>query len=572
MAALVFGAVAAWLMQGALLSGGHRVVGARDTETWPFLWGHWWMAHSLLAEGHFPYRTDLLDFPAGGVLWLKDPLTTLLVVPLQQLWGLPQAFTASGWLLFTLAGVGFTLLARSLGVRLWLAVAAGLGFAFSPHSLGEAYNANSEALNVAWCAWWLWALLQAIRRPAWWRVPVGALVLMALLVGNQYFGLAMAAVSAPLALWGLWGVRRSGHVRASLLALTATVLLGLLLFAPWARLLLRSMTAPDQLTLLEDAVQLGLPYVTDLRHLLRPLASLAGVDRPPPFQDIVYPGFILVAGALVAPLLACRGSARYAWPLLGLGFLVLAMGPALMVDGRLVIGSKGPIFLPWAYLVGGHPLLEKMSLPHRLAAVASLFFALGLALSAEGTARRLARRRWLALLLPLAAFAEILLYPSYDIPLHTVDARQPAWCAALADASGAGAVLDLPFKLGKNASYRYLYRQAGHQRPIAASLRHGPLPGVAGRIPWLRTLGAYQRGEVATPAPHPSLAAELREQGFAWVVLHQRALMELRGPAEVNTWRTLLAPALGEGMPMSEDTRIYALEPQSSISPPGGGA
>ena len=66
--------------------------------------------------------------------------------------------------------------------------------------------------------------------------------------------------------------------------------------------------------------------------------------------------------------------------------------------------------------------------------------------------------------------------------------------------------------------------------------------------------------------------AELREQGFAWVVLHQRALMELRGPAEVNTWRTLLAPALGEGMPMSEDTRIYALEPQSSISPPGGGA
>ena len=66
----------------ALASAGRRVVGAENTETWTFLWGHFWMAQSITEEGRLPLKTDLLAFPQGGTLWLKDPLWALALLPL----------------------------------------------------------------------------------------------------------------------------------------------------------------------------------------------------------------------------------------------------------------------------------------------------------------------------------------------------------------------------------------------------------------------------------------------------------------------------------------------------------
>ena len=561
-AVLVNAGVAALLYADALISVGRRVVSGPDTEVWPFLWGRYWMARSLM-EGKLPLHTNLLDFPAGGTLWVKDPVAFLLTLPVQLLAGIPAAFTACGLLLFTLSGVGFFLLARLLGAGRWVAILSGLTFAFCPHALGEAYNANTEAFAGGWCALWLWAMLRAGRRPGVGAVALAGLVLAGLLVTNQYFALAMAAASGPM----LWlDLRGRPRRRRALVAVGAAVLLGLVLFAPVAWVIHGAISAPDKLNTLPAEVPLKVPNVSDLKHLVLPLSALSGPQTlGAPFQDLIYPGFLLAALALAAPLLGPRGSWRWLFPAAGLFFLVMSLGPALMVDGHLVTAGGEPVRLPWAYLVSGKPLVGNMSLPHRMAIPAGLFFSLGLAWTAGGLAGRLQRRgpRWAAAAPALAVVAllEILLYPPYRVPLATVEADRPAHARLLAALPAKGAVLNLPFQSHHHTLRRYMWWQAVHGRPVAASLRHSSHPTAARRDPWLLAVADFEKyGNRPLPGADAAARERLASIGFGFVVFHQRRWARLfpgqRGPA----WFDTLTRSLGRGVALADGTVVFALE------------
>ncbi len=562
-AALVHAGVAALLYADALLSMGRRVVSGPDTEVWPFLWGRYWMARSL-AEGQLPLRTNLLDFPAGGTLWVKDPVAFLLTLPVQLVAGIPAAFTACGLLLFTLSGVGFFLLARMLGAGRWIAITAGLTFAFCPHALGEAYNANTEAFAGGWCALWLWAMLRTARRPRPGAVALAGLILAGLFVTNQYFALAMAVVSGPLLWLDLRG--RVGR-RRSLLAVGAAVLLGLALFAPVAWVIHGAISATDKLNTLPAQVPLKVPNVSDLKHLVLPLSALSGPGTlGAPFQDLIYPGFLLAALALAAPWLGPRGPWRWVFPGLGLFFLVLSLGPALMVDGQLVTAGGEPVRLPWAYLVSGKPLVGNMSLPHRMAIPAGLFFSLGLAWSAGGLARRLQRRgpRWAAAAPALAVVAllEILLYPPYRVPLATVEADRPAHARLLAALPARGAVLNLPLQSHHHTLRRYMWWQAVHGRPIAASLRHSSHPTAARRDVWLRQLADFEKyGNRPLPGADVDAGRRLAAMGFGFVVFHQRRWARLFPQQDGPAWRGTLTRSLGRGVALADGAVVFALDP-----------
>ena len=573
-AALVHAGVAALLYSDAIISAGRRVVSGPDTEVWPFLWGRFWMARSL-GQGQLPLRTDLLDFPAGGTLWVKDPVAFLLTLPLQLVAGIPAAFTACGVLLFTFSGVGFFLLARLLGAGRWVAILAGLTFAFCPHALGEAYNANTEAFAGGWCALWLWSMLRAARRPRPGAVILAGVILAGLLITNQYFALAMAVVSGPLLWLDLRGggktTDRARSWRPSLTAVGASVLLGLALFAPVAWVIHLAISAPDKLNTLPAEVPLKVPNVTDLKHLLLPLSELSGPQTlEAPFQDLVYPGFLLAAAALAAPWLGPRGPWRWFFPAAGLFFLVMSLGPALMVDGHLVTRGGEPVHLPWYYLVSGRPLVGNMSLPHRLAIPTGLFLSLGLAWSARGLGDRLGARqgapRPLLAALPLAlillALVEILAYPPYRIPLATVEASRPAHARLLAGLPHEGAVLNLPFQSHHHVLRRYMWWQAVHGRPIAASLRHSSLPTVAARDPWIgQAARAEKYGTRQRPAADPGVGRRLASMGFGFVVFHGKAYREVFPRQDSHGWLTILSRSLGQGLALTDGTVVFALDP-----------
>lgn len=564
--ALLHGAVAAGLLWPALSSGGQRLVGARDTETFPFLWGTSWMRQSLLEAGAYPVWTDLLDHPAGGALWLKDPLTMILMLPVQILFDVPTALTVGELAQFTLAGVAMTLLARHLGAARGVSLVAGLCFAFCPHALGEAYNANTEALNHGWLALWLWTMLGAFRDRSWPWILGGAAALFGLLMGNQYYGLSGAMASPVLLAAAVVDQRKLGTSVRGLLAVGAAVALGLLLFAPMGRLLLQTMAAPDQLTLLDADAPLQVPYVSDLWHFVEPFRLLSGQHGPTPFQDLVYPGLALTALALLAPLARPRSAMAWTVAGLALGFGLLSLGPAISVDGQIWVVEGEPVRTPWRFMVTDRPLVGAMTLPHRLASVTGLFLALGLALTLDRLGALLAPLHPLlagaAPLLGLAAFAEILVYPGYELPLATVSLHPPPHVLVLAQADHPGAVLTLPTGHGINERAATLWWQVLHGRPIAASLRHDVQPAVILGNPWLEAV-AGARVEPVFPAPDPQVPERLRAAGYAYVVLSGAFLQMDHTEGLEARWAQGLNLVLGEALALPDETMLYPLSPEA---------
>ena len=574
--ALIHLALGIALCQDAIFTLGRRVIGFSGAEVWVFLWGHHWTAHSVLKEGRFPYQTDLLDFPLGGVLWVKDPLSHLFVLPVQTLVGVPGAFTTWELLVFVLNGVGFFLLARLLGVSRWVACLSALPFAFCPHVLGEVYNANTEAFAGFWCALWLWAMLRAARCPRPGTIIAAALLLLGMFITNQYFALAMAVASGPVLLMGIWSWRHQVRWHRQILSVTAVVVLGIVLYLPFAWAIMTSLASPLRLNEITFDVPYHLPYVSDLKHMLMPMARLSGSPLHP-FQDLVYPGLVVAALMLLCPLLGPKNLWRWLWPVLGLFFLVMSLGPALMIDGHLVLWDDGtPVHMPWYYLVKNKPLIGKMSLSHRIMVPAGLFLSLGLAWSVEGLRRRLMARfhpgAWVVgqlqrraiysipLLLVAAAMVEIIYYPPYDIPLTSVSTKNPAHTKLLSKLSMPGAVMNLPFLLESNDLRQYMWWQALHERPIGTSLKHAKPPSVAYHIPWLERFAWAQRENKNMPKADPTVRQQLRRNGYRFVVVHDHYMQDRFVERSSDEFVHILRKTLGPGLVLADQSVVYALD------------
>ncbi len=514
---------------------GDRVVGATNTETWPFLWGHEAMTRALWGEGRWFYRTDRLDWPQGGVLWLKDPLWTALLSPLTRAAGAPVSAVLEGGLLLVLAGTALYGLARQVGVGRLAAAAGAVTFAACPHFLGEAYNGNFEAMAHGWMPLWLWALVALVQAPSAGRTLAASGALFLLFLGNQYYFLAMAAVSPVVLAAELWRARAEGRTAARIGWTTAAVGLGVALCLPVAHLIDASIAAPDHLTFLDDAPQLYPPFTTDPVQLFRPFAPL--VKAPPnPFQDLVYPGWVLVFAAAAA-----AAARRDRWSLVALGtgalFLALSLGPYLLRDGLPVEADGRFVGLPFYVLVTGKPLIGRMTLPHRLAMPAALGWSLGLALLLDVLARRGRAGLGVSLGVSALAIGEIALAPGYRLPLDTSPADRPAWAVALAESPVEGGILNLPTPANFNSRWVYLWQQAVHDRPLALSLRIGELPTV------LRGGGRALRDDDPTALP-VDLLDRLGRGRFAYVVL-QHWLLD--GPDASRAWVAELEARLGPG-------------------------
>ena len=136
-----------------------RLIGSPDVDVWNHAWGPWWFADSL-ASGALPWRTELLSWPKGGVLWFIDPVLGVLGAPLVFLLGAVGAYNAvmAGYVLF--ASWAGRRLARSLGASAQASWVGAVGLAGSAWMICELHNGISEAVNIGpvalALAWTLW--------------------------------------------------------------------------------------------------------------------------------------------------------------------------------------------------------------------------------------------------------------------------------------------------------------------------------------------------------------------------------------------------------------------------------
>ena len=524
----------------------HGVLGYDGAEIWAFVWGHYWMDEAL-RSGSWPYETKLLDFPTGGVLWLKDPIMLVLMHPIRSLLGIQKAVLISQYVLFLLASLGSFLLARQHHISVRVSIFCGLAYAFCPHAIGEAYNGNTEALSHGWLPLWFASWIALLQTPSFKRSIWSALTLFALLVSNQYWGIAMAfagIATLPLLYAHTWKERT---------IILSSVVLGGLLFVPIAQSIWNSLHAPFRLNdITAGAVPQQPPYLSDIQEIWAPLSQSNTLT---PFQDIIYVGFVLMALTIASLLYFLQKPQKeylpIIYPLLGCWFFILMLGPVLYYQGEAILtGQNETIHLPWWYLCQQTTGLSWMTLPHRMAIPASLFLILSAALWIE---QKQIRSWWCVPIL-----LELWLFPGYQIPIESTN-LSTAEHATILQSLPQGAVLNLPINLYSNTQRKYLWYQTQHKNPIADHFRYSMMPNIAKKSGFL----TYSFDITKAPLPSeqnrdPLEKNALYEAGFRYIVIHKEFVQEqLRmSPEEYARWMNI---HVGEGI-ILHDSYVYPLD------------
>ncbi len=488
------------------------LIGDPRVDVWNHAWGPWWFAQSLMT-GELPWRTRLLQWPAGGVLWFIDPLLAALGAPVAALAGPALAWNAVLFASVAFASAAAARFARAIGASPRAAWVASAALAGSAWVICELHNGISEAVHVGPVALALALVEEAAAagtRRAWVKAGLGVALAAA---ASPYLGLGAGLAAI---------IRGIPHLRQA----WAGGLVGGALSAAPALLLRAQLQAPDAIVKHPGEMNelLALHNGVDPRTFVAPLGFRSVDLSAEGFEHSMYLG--LVALGLAGLGAAARGRPALPWVGAGLACAVAALGPWLFWDGdwlRLADGRR--LQLPWAALQGLMPGLA-MTHPLRLAVPTLVLVA---AFAARGAEARVPAR-WLPGVV-LVVLLDGLLLSGAPWPVATSPFHPPAAYAAMARGPHdpvEDAILDLPTDAGATmGTSRYLLYQSFHGRPVpygpdARASTSALLP-----VPAFRRLAALcrrrpdedRRLQLGRAGGDTRLVG-LRRKGVRWIVLH----------------------------------------------------
>jgi hypothetical protein len=438
-----------------------QIVGGQ-WDTLVHQWTFWWVRESI-ATGLNPFETGLLFYPVGvslashNIAWLNIALW----LPLQAVMGRYPAYSLLFISTFALNGFAMYLLAREWIGRRWPAFVAGLVFGFWPYTMS-----HNDHPNMIFTCWVLFALLSLHRTLENGRKRDAILsgVFVALIGITRWQLLVIGGVS--LAVYALYRclTDRGCRTRRSLqlLGLTAVVAAVLLvpLFVPVVSYQI-TRSFPEDIVVAEPA-----DYQTDLLAYVLPRQGhpiwgdrFAAYRESVDYESVLrspFLGFSVMALVLVGTLR--RWKQARLWFLLGCVYLILALGPELMVAGQLYPG------VPMPYRLFGEWFLDPVvRRPHRF----NLFLGVPVAmLAALGVAELLdwdaLRKKAAPVVLVIAA---LILVEYCAIPYPMLQPAVPDWYSQLAEEPGDFGILDVPMHPRGYDKWYMLY-QITHSKPI----------------------------------------------------------------------------------------------------------
>ncbi|MEC7985381.1 MAG: hypothetical protein VX278_09470 [Myxococcota bacterium] len=135
---------------------GEQILGGAQSDIWNSLWSAHFFG-TRLSEGIWSLRTDVLNYPSGGTLWISDPLGAITMGPLMTLLGITAGYHV--WVILCMTALGYCAhgFALDLGAKegAWI---AGFGVFFSGVVQSSIQNGASEAIHVAWVLFAVWKL------------------------------------------------------------------------------------------------------------------------------------------------------------------------------------------------------------------------------------------------------------------------------------------------------------------------------------------------------------------------------------------------------------------------------
>ncbi len=571
----------ALLMTYPLVREFSRAIPGDGFDGWQNVWNLWWVKRALLVDAGNPYFTRFVDYPDGVYLYFHtlNIFNGLAFLPFTLNVGPLLAYNVAVTFSFVVGGYGTYLLAfyvlrRASPRQAQLAAfLSGVVFAFSPYHMAHLLG-HMQLISLEWLPFYALFALKLIdastsMRPAPVpRIParrgagqqidkhqvsnalMAALFLVLVAACDWYYAFYMVLFTGLYLLWTIW--RRRVWL-APTLALMGAALIFLLITSPVLVPMLRESLRADYMVpppgsterLSADLTAFLTP--SELHPLWGKLAARwAGRFTASTSERTVFAGYIVLALAILALVTRWR-TARF-WGLSALVFGVLALGPVLHVGGRTLMGSIGPIPLPYALLHQAIPILRISRSVSRFDVLVMLSLAV---LTAIGLNWLLCRAQkggynevvqWL---LGAAALAVVML-EFWVAPYPMSAPETQPFHYRLARESGSFSVVDIPLDWDRPANLLY---QTVHQKPTVSGYtsRTNPL-SPAWRTPVLQTF-RYLGPDINAGDPRALAPTVLTDLNARYVIVHKSDLP----PGDYRETTLSLADRVFAGWPVVVD-------------------
>lgn len=387
------------------------------------LWNLWWVKESILHLRN-PFHTDYIYYPDGVSLYFHtlNPLNGLISLPIQLIFGTLSAYNFIVFFSFIMAGLGSYLLLLYLSNHPPAAFCASLIFVFAPYHMGT-LKGLLQLISLEWLPFYILFLLRATRHPSskpckyrWADIAAASLCLVFITLTDWYYtmfliGFTMvyltweivvamfgkarenrrtidfarndpletAQSSSPFPTLNFGSFGRSGMSarRIGWDVLLPAGLIGvffLLAVSPVLLAMLREMsTTKYYLPDLNDTRK----YSADLLAMFLPSGNsstwgwlgrsfLTAPNLDGPLVAQVFLGY-LPLGFSVLGLITTRRT--WFWGVCGLVFTILALGPALRING-----PQPGWWMPYA-LIENLPIIQIMRSPDRFIVITMLCLA-----------------------------------------------------------------------------------------------------------------------------------------------------------------------------------------------------
>jgi hypothetical protein len=307
-----------------------------------FLWDFWAFKNAIFTHTN-PLYTSYIFYPIGVNLAFSTTsfFNAALSIPLQLIWGLPQAYTFIWLMSFALSGYGAFALMRYLGGSTKVAFISGLIFMLCPYHFAHALG-HMNLIATAWIPLYTLFFLKTIRENKMLNPVFAALFLSITAFCDLYYVIYLVTLSVLLVAYYFWTERKqasfAGILRRTGLAIVIFVGLTLPLVFPMFQELLHG----GNYEYISGSFS---KYSADLVAFVVPsiLNPLFSSEVAPLYQHLtggvaeqtVFLGYVGLVLSAVAIIKQRTREVRF-WALaLGI-FLVLSLGPVLQVNGVVV--------------------------------------------------------------------------------------------------------------------------------------------------------------------------------------------------------------------------------------------
>ena len=432
------------------------------------VWNIWWTNKAVLNPNLYPsiWQTNMLHWPYGTTLFghTLSPFNGYMAIFLLRFLSLIETYNAITIFAFVMGGLTAYWLSYYLTRSFWGGILAGFIFTFSSYHFAHA-RAHMNLVSLEWIPLFILCWYLLITKPKIITAVCAAVVLWMVILCDYYYFLFCVLTAILIILW--YAITQKNMIffikGEYFVPLITFITMALLLAGPIVSNLILS-NYKDPLLGGHEPLRFSLdPFaliIPGWGWMFNSLTKFYWSNLPGNvLEHTVYLGlsvyillgYVLLKRKELEQPVKCQ---VYLWLLVMGFFFLLALGPALQIEGK-VIWNKG---MPYTLFFNAFPFLRLSGLPVRMIVMIVLGASVIAAIGFRELLRNFPKYKFFTLVL-----LGILLIQTFPTPIHGTKIEVPEYITVLAGLPNDGGVVDLV----TSGTGLPLYYQTIHKKPLA---------------------------------------------------------------------------------------------------------